>query len=222
MSNGSGSGSAGAGRVPAVANVPQVVLDGWEKWKKQRAAERDQAARDLKQKADAMLSVAILPQMQIAQMRAILVLQAEYFYEYHRHEWSKHVTKGPYGPGTNKCNLFVCELSNASGAFVPTAFNKGKFPPLAEHWANPKVHIPGWEVVTDPRPGDMAAATTWQKHRNKDGDEWETAHGGHVGLVVGKNETISHSALADELVRNDWGFRPDQQGQVVFRRYVGP
>jgi hypothetical protein len=222
MGNGSGSGSQGSGKPPPEGPIPHVVLEASKKFRQNFHAERDQAARDLKQKADAMLAVAFLPQMRIAQMREILVMQAEYFEKYHRYEWSKHVAKGPYPADTNKCNLFVCELANATGALVPTTFTRGKYPPLAEHWANPNVRIPGWEVVTDPRPGDMAAATHWWTHRDREGNTWQTAHGGHVGLVVGNNETISHSSLKDELVRNKWGFKPEQQGQVVYRRYVGP
>lgn len=84
------------------------------------------------------------------------------------------------------------------------------YPPLAREWADPKADIPGWIVVTDPRPGDVAAMKV---------DYLDAT--GHVGIVTGPGTTVSASSLTDTVVENDWGFRPEEKGAVVFRRYVG-
>jgi hypothetical protein len=59
-------------------------------------------------------------------------------------------------------------------------------------------------------PGDVAA----QKISYSDAS-------GHVGIVTGPGKTVSASSVTGTIVENDWGFRSDQQGEVVFRRYVG-
>lgn len=128
-------------------------------------------------------------------------------------EWAYDANRPPYPSGTNKCNLFVFEMANRSGRPVEmfdrwSWSNLGyvDYPPLAGQWGDPSVTIPGWEVVTDPQPGDIAAI----KQNYSDAS-------GHVGIVSGPNSTIS--ATNDQVVENDWGFRPGQQ--PVFRRYTG-
>jgi len=131
--------------------------------------------------------------------------------------WSESANKPPYPPGTNKCNLFVYEVLNAAGTPVPMKirfswrnFGNVSYPPLAGQWADPDVTIPGWEVVQNPLPGDVAA----QKISYSDAS-------GHVGIVTGPGKTVSASSDTGTIVENNWGFRADQQGEVVFRRYVG-
>ena len=70
----------------------------------------------------------------------------------------------PYPAGTNKCNLFVFETLNAAGTpvqwnvrFSWSEFGNVKYPPLAGQWADQHANIPGWVVVKDPQPGDVAA-----------------------------------------------------------------
>lgn len=58
-------------------------------------------------------------------------------------------------------------------------------------------------------PGDVAANST------------------HVGIVTGERKTVSVTTVEDspqhgQVVENDWGFRRDQKGVVVFQRYTGP
>lgn len=128
-----------------------------------------------------------------------------------------------YLPGNNKCNLFVYEMLSAAGVHVPLreydSWGPNRLaPPLAGEWANPKKDIPGFQVLTVPpdvpQPGDVAAIAKVS---------WDAT--GHVGIVAnapdGKpNWTVS--GRHDGVVHNDWGFRDENKGQVVFRRFVGP
>jgi hypothetical protein len=131
--------------------------------------------------------------------------------------WNPLAAKEMYGPGTDKCNLFVYDVLNAAGTpvylkvyhhWVRSDF---KYPPLAGQWADPNVEILGWKVVTDPQPGDVAA----------EAHDCLGCDSGHVGIVISANQTVSASTVDNKVVANDWGFRPDQKGHVVFRRYVG-
>ena len=120
----------------------------------------------------------------------------------------------------NKCNLFVYEMLTRAGARVELELRERRvigtqvsYPPLAGQWADRGHAIPGFEVLNVPpdvpQPGDVVAV----KH-----DSWDAS--GHVGIVAGPNQTVS-ATPQDGVVKNDWGFRPDQKGEVVFRRYVG-
>ncbi|HBL58676.1 MAG TPA: hypothetical protein DDZ80_09215 [Cyanobacteria bacterium UBA8803] len=127
--------------------------------------------------------------------------------------WAYSANRPPYGSGTNKCNLFVYEVVNNAGAPVPmqerwswSQFEYVQYPPLAGQWANPSFTIPGWVVVTEPQPGDVAAIAINYSDAS-----------GHVAIVSGPNTTIS--ATANEVVENDWGFRAGQT--PTFRRYGG-
>ena len=60
-----------------------------------------------------------------------------------------------------------------------------------------------------PQPGDVAAVRS---------DDLDAS--GHVGIVAGPGKTVS-ATPSDGVVHNDWGFRASQEGNVVFRRYVG-
>jgi cell wall-associated NlpC family hydrolase len=132
--------------------------------------------------------------------------------------WDYNAKRPPYSSGTNKCNLFVYEVLNAAGTPVQmktrlsiSQLEYVKYPPLAGQWADPRADIPGWEVVTNPRPGDVVAM------KENYGDA-----SGHVGIVTGPGTTASVSSHTGSVVENDWGFRADQKEDVVFRRYVGP
>jgi hypothetical protein len=76
-------------------------------------------------------------------------------------EWSEGVTNGVYGPGTNKCNLFVHDVLTAAGADpgLPHGWRHPS-PPMASDWANPSYDIPQWRPLTageHPEPGDVVA-----------------------------------------------------------------
>ncbi|WP_133510344.1 PAAR domain-containing protein [Candidatus Thiosymbion oneisti] len=132
--------------------------------------------------------------------------------------WAYEADRPPYPSDTYKCNLFVYETLDNSGKPVPmmererlpgifSNILKEEHPPLAGQWADPSVEIPGWQVVTDPQPGDVAAIA--QNSSNASG---------HVGIVSGPSSTIS--ATREKVVESDWGFEPGQK--PTFRRYVGP
>jgi cell wall-associated NlpC family hydrolase len=132
--------------------------------------------------------------------------------------WAESANRPPYGPGRNKCNLFVYEVLNGAGTPVSmktrlsiSQLEYVKYPPLAGQWADPRADIPGWEVVTNPRPGDVVAMK----------EDYSDASG-HVGIVTGPGTSASVSSYTGTVVENDWGFRADQKDDVVFRRYVGP
>ena len=145
--------------------------------------------------------------------------------------WKKgglRVYEGPRGtesylPGNNKCNLFVYEMLTQAGARIEMELRENAlgiqigYPPLAAHWADPQHYIPGFTVLKvppdTPEPGDVAAVKNVS---------WDAS--GHVGIVVGSPDgraTTTVSGRADGVVHNDWGFRDENKGEVVFRRYVG-
>ena len=82
-------------------------------------------------------------------------------------DWAYSANRPPYGPDTNKCNLFVYEVLKAAGTPVPMKARWSlrklvvQHPPLAGQWADPSVNIPGWVVLTvppdSPQRGDVAA-----------------------------------------------------------------
>ncbi len=128
----------------------------------------------------------------------------------------------------NQCNAYVADKLGQSGAPVPhvgglsgalgtegsdwlheqTDGKWGGNIPSASDWHDKDLIIPGYEVVENtPRAGDIAS------------------NGGHVGIVSENGKTLSITSLPGpnygQVVENDWGFRKDQAGSVVFRRYTG-
>ena len=124
-------------------------------------------------------------------------------------DWSVDAEKDNFESGTNKCNKFVYDVLEESGAEVPlihdgrNPLNKEGFPPVAADWENKDIEIEGWVVIDSPKPGDVAS------------------YDGHVGVVSGDDTTVSASSNEGKVVENDWGFRTSQKGKVTFRRYVG-
>ncbi|MBK8055426.1 MAG: CHAP domain-containing protein [Saprospiraceae bacterium] len=138
-------------------------------------------------------------------------------------DWAVKAEKDQFGSNTNKCNKFVYDvhmeagvddgqpnLMNPTGTLIP--FVDDVFGPvLAGQWADPSYEIPGWKVVSYPKPGDVIAIPM------PGGD----GYSGHVGIVTGARayrNTIS--ANAKVVVQNNWGFRTGDK--AVYRRYVGP
>ena len=126
-----------------------------------------------------------------------------------KHVGSKAYRKGvpldQLPAGAAKCNKFVYDIQEKAGNKVPLSGGLfGGDPPSARNWETAN-DIEGWKIVRDPKPGDVAA------------------YYGHVGIVSGPNRTISAASpeRGDAVVENDWGFRPEQKGKVVFRRYIG-
>lgn len=128
--------------------------------------------------------------------------------------WGYYVAKGNFPARCNKCNLYVYDVLKKAGANPGLPHVNGKFPSTAADWANPFVKIPGWIVLTSkqaPMPGDIVAVQ----------ENYSDATG-HVGIVIGPNLTSSFSSYTQQVTENDWGFRSDNGGWPVFRRYVGP
>jgi hypothetical protein len=123
--------------------------------------------------------------------------------------WKHGRKRGNFGSNAYKCNLFVYEMARNSGAEIPlmhsskTPFSDERYPPVAADWSNPKTEIKGWVVVDTPKPGDVAS------------------DGKHMGIVSGEGTTISASSEAEKVVKNDWGFRKEDEGRMVFRRHLG-
>jgi hypothetical protein len=85
---------------------------------------------------------------------------------------------------------------------------------LAADWANPNCFIHNWTVLKEgetPKPGDIAAEAI---------DYYSDATG-HVAIVVAEGYTIGTSTIKKKISKTDWGFKKEQKGKVVFRRYVG-
>jgi hypothetical protein len=113
-------------------------------------------------------------------------------------------------------------LCSASSASCPPLNTNPKWyapdrPPLAGQWGDPTSEIPGFQIVgDDPQPGDVVGF----KHPHPE----TYGASGHVGIVVeydpttktGKSASVSSTTEKVEIT--DWGFRPGQSGQVVFRR----
>ena len=123
-------------------------------------------------------------------------------------DWSVDAEKDNFPSGTNKCNKFVYDALEESGAAVPlinedrNPFTDEKYPPVAKDWEDKEKEIEGWVVVDKPKPGDVAS------------------DGKHVGIVSGGGTTVSASSREGKVVENDWGFRPDQEGKITFRRFL--
>lgn len=139
------------------------------------------------------------------------------------HIWDYDKSKDNYNANTNKCNKFVYDVLKESGASPGTPnisiwrklLSLEGFPPTAEQWADPDFKIPNWRILLPgetPQPGDVAAQQI----------DYSDATG-HVAIVVEPGKTVSQASDPEEVViMNDWGFRPKQKGEVVFRRYVPP
>jgi RHS repeat-associated protein len=125
--------------------------------------------------------------------------------------WNFNVRKDDFGAGTNKCNKFVCDVTNEAGA--PMRFTpKGGRPrcPRAGEIANPNAKIPNWRPLGPsevPEPGDVAA------YQLPNGG---AAYSGHSGIVC-CGDNLSAHADGVYTVPNQFSSTPG----VVFRRYTG-
>ncbi len=86
--------------------------------------------------------------------------------------------------------------------------NGNKFYPVANQWANEEFKIEGFEVVVDPKPGDVIA------FKNSSGM-------GHVGIVSGDEIYISAGGdKVEEKRYYDLGYYNGKYEKIVFRRYI--
>ena len=141
------------------------------------------------------------------------------------HDWDASNEKDNFPAGVNKCNKFVYDVLKKAGADPGTpngaAFKRffgNGYPPTAAQWADKNFKIPNWRVLGSgefPRPGDVVAEQIPYQDAT-----------GHVGIVVGPNQTVSQESSPQEIVGNsNFGFRPPndpkhgERDKVVFRRY---
>jgi RHS repeat-associated protein len=134
--------------------------------------------------------------------------------------WATNTTRGNFGAGKNKCNLFVYEMAESAGASGPTVNGR---PATAGELADPGVVIPGCPVVQNPQPGDIVAGS----HSGQGVMQWPVvgsiashlgATTGHAGILTGGHRSTSAS---DAVVRTTmWPWRPDDNSYttVTFRR----
>jgi RHS repeat-associated protein len=113
-----------------------------------------------------------------------------------------------FGPGKNKCNLFVCDvLTQALGKCPRREWSLSQGPISAGDWANPSKEIPGFRVVSNPQAGDIAAMAVNYRDAS-----------GHVAIVDGPGWTISPGSRS--VRQSQWPFDGKTQpvGTAVFRR----
>jgi len=122
--------------------------------------------------------------------------------------------KGSFGSGKWKCNLFVYDVLLNSGVSAPTT--EGGWPIVANSWGNSKARILGWDVVSVPMPGDIAAIP-------------RSEGSGHVGIYIDNNWGSDVMAANETGVgwspshhRNEWfNWAANASGNTVYRRWVG-
>jgi RHS repeat-associated protein len=154
----------------------------------------------------------------IEQARRDIVARAEEAYD-NQEPYAFDDRVGLFPPGSYKCNKFVCDVVNSAGANIDENVdaNGNAWPPLAGTFGNLHARIKGWQIVTDPRPGDIVA----QQRGFSDAS-------GHVGIIVdealnvisAKNKGVSKdplNVLFPPIFRNG----TIKTGPIVFRRYIG-
>jgi hypothetical protein len=136
-------------------------------------------------------------------------------------DWHFDVAKGNFGPGKDKCNLFVYDMLTDAGASpgLPNGHWWNPYPPTAANWADPSFAIPGWRVLGSgeiPQPGDVVGQRI----------PWDNGATGHV-MIVGPNATfigVGTSEKIESVAPKMLGGiypSPDARpgGLLVYRRY---
>jgi hypothetical protein len=101
-------------------------------------------------------------------------------------------------------------LPNVNGYLNRTSYTAGQ-------WGDPSYDIPGWEVVAEPQPGDVAA---YSDPYYTQGSSPAT---GHVGIVAKTENKIagiwaSKTNIKIGVIDNkSW----DTKKTIIYRRYVG-
>lgn len=136
--------------------------------------------------------------------------------------WDADQSTQGFGPGKNKCNLFVASVLAQSGADpgLPNGW-RNPSPPGSNQWADPNYKIPGWIVLgpaDSAEPGDVVAQSA----------HFRDAFG-HV-MIVGFNDTfvgtqdgdfVPIQGIVGRIKRKENIVGPTATGPLVFRRYVG-
>ncbi|MBI2253468.1 MAG: hypothetical protein HYU58_02490 [Proteobacteria bacterium] len=133
--------------------------------------------------------------------------------------YAESIKKGRFLENSPKRNLWVHDALEAAG--IPAPLQPGGSDPLvANSWANRSYKIPGWVIVTDPQPGDVAAMPREGKSGHVGiyvGDDW-IAFG--VDVVGAGSDEVEYSTTA-RMGSRGLGFMRGLSGDIVYRRYVG-
>ncbi|MFL0121805.1 hypothetical protein V2611_08395 [Tenacibaculum maritimum] len=136
-------------------------------------------------------------------------------------KWSYEAERDNFKSKTNKCNKFVYDILTESGASpgLPNGNPIKKFfgygsPPTASQWADPNYDIPGWDVVSSPKAGDVVAVSA----NFSDATD-------HVGIMISETQSIGASHHTVRITNfgttsYDLSVYPGNNG-YIYRRYVG-
>lgn len=157
-------------------------------------------------------------QQNLEQIRQDIVTRAEEAYS-NQEPYAFNDRVGLYPPASYKCNIFVCNIANNANATVEKNIDQhgNYWAPLAGTWGNPNAKIRGWQVVSNPQPGDIVA----QQRAYSDAS-------GHVGIIVdqalnvisARNAGVSKDPLKS-LFPPNYRRGNIKTGPIVFWRYVG-
>jgi RHS repeat-associated protein len=134
-----------------------------------------------------------------------------------RTDWAFAVQKGIYGCNTNKCNVFVGDVTRAAGAPVSITVKGVTRYPLAGELADRSTPIANWRVLRvgeRPQPGDIAAYKL----------PGHASYTGHSGIVtsVDADGTVHAMAAHETVIGPDEKFNPGIGAAVItYRRFTG-
>jgi hypothetical protein len=119
--------------------------------------------------------------------------------------------------GQNKCNCFVADMIDSSGALQIPRNGKGWPKLFAADWANPVANIEGWGVTHSPQAGDVMA---YRQSSFYEGLGLRVRNSAHVGIYLGGDYAAATSSASNGTVL--LGNRMFRSGyQTTYRTYLG-
>ncbi len=125
---------------------------------------------------------------------------------------------GRFGPRIWKCNQFVGDMLVEAGISPVMLSNGSPEYMTANGWANRNYDIPGWAIVDNPMPGDVAAIP-------------RSGGSGHVGIYIEDRGYFNSSVMAankdgvgwsgSHLRNNYFNSWAGANDDTTYRRYVG-
>jgi RHS repeat-associated protein len=134
-------------------------------------------------------------------------------------DWAQDATRGRYGPGTNKCNVFIYDVLEGIGLIPPSrGWPTSGGPITAGTWADPSSNISGWSVVQNPQPGDIGASSDWRGLLLNWSPINPFGATGHTAVVTGDGLATGTSAdrIGTKSLDNVFTHRT-----TTYRRYTG-
>jgi RHS repeat-associated protein len=132
-------------------------------------------------------------------------------------DYSLNAKIDEFDDGDWKCSKFVCDVLKEAGIDMPNVngiLHRTSY--TAGLWGNPNYPIPGWEIVTEPQPGDIAA------YSDPDYAQGPSPATGHVGMVGKIGNRIAGIWTNDKIVKigviDNESWRTDKT--IIYRRYV--